>query len=140
MAHLVKRDQRLVIAGPARRRVGPSNRNICMRGLEPSAGVDMLALSVPLKSFPSARIGSPSDAAEPEVVLLRVAGCLVEAGFVPAVVQPVHVEEHPDEAVLQVVGVGRRTWRDCIVVEHARRGDLAVDVAVPNPSGAFRSA
>ena len=68
----------------------------------------MLALSVPLKSLPSARIGSPPTPPSPKLSCLRVAGGLVEAGRVPAVVQPVHMEEHPNQAGLQIFAVGRR--------------------------------
>ena len=129
VAHLVEGDQRLVVAGAAGQRVGAVEPvHLHARagpvGRRGHVGVVGAAEVVPLGQDRVA-----ADAAEPEVVLLRVAGRLVETGLVPAVVQPVHVEEHADQAVLQVIRVGRGLGVVVLCVERARRGDLAIDIA-----------
>jgi hypothetical protein len=60
----------------------------------------------------------------------RVSGRLVEARDIPAVVEPVHVEEHADDAVLQVRGIARVLRVVIGVVEGPLRARLSHDVVV----------
>ena len=90
----------------------PSTRTSACAGASRRPEVLMLALfdcPESALSCASARIGSPSAPPRPKLESLRVAGCLVEPGVVPEVVQPVvHIEELRDRG-LDLVGarVGR---------------------------------
>ncbi len=111
-----------------------------MRGDSPSAGVAMLALLRGLPtSAPSCASARHADRRprppRPKLLVLGVAGGLVEARVVPVVVQPVGgVEELGDRRHL-LVGGHERVERDAYAIEDAGRGDrgareIAVRVAV----------
>jgi hypothetical protein len=86
VAHLVKDDQRLMVAGAAGQRVGTSEtEHLHSRagpvGRRRHIGIVRAAKIVPFRQYRVA-----ADPTEPKIVLLRVAGGFIEPGLVPTVV------------------------------------------------------
>ena len=108
VAHLMKRDQRFMIAGAAGLRAGADKFIHLHAGAGAIGGGRHVGVvgAAEVVAFGEDRVAA--DAAAPEVVLLRIARCFVKTGLVPAVVQPVDVKEHPHETVLQILWVAGR--------------------------------
>jgi len=107
VTHLVEGDQRFMIAGPARQRIRAVEHEHLHLRAGPIGWSGHLSVVGAAEEVPLGQNRVAVDSTQAEVVLLRVAGGFVEASLVPAVVQPIHVEEHADDAGLQIVGIGR---------------------------------